>query len=65
MKKEMLKFEYCVELKEGYKPVMQTEEEEEVRFIIEAKNRATADRAVKALLKDAANVKRYDGICIS
>ena len=62
---EMLKFEYYVELKEGYRPVMQSEEQEEVRFVIEAKNRATADRAVKALLKDAANVKRYGGICIS
>lgn len=61
----MLKFEYYAELKEGYRPVMQTEEEEEVRFIIEAKNRAAADRAVRALLKDAANVKRYEGICIN
>ena len=60
----MLKFEYYVELKEGYKPVMQTEEETDVKFVIEAKNRATADRAVKALLKNAENVKRYDGVCI-
>ncbi len=60
----MLKFEYYVELKEGYKPVMQTEEETDVKFVIEAKNRATADRAVKALLKNAENVKRWDGICI-
>lgn len=60
----MLKFEYYVELKEGYKPVMQTEEETDVKFVIEAKNRATADRMVKALLKNAENVKRWDGICI-
>lgn len=60
----MLKFEYFVELKEGYRPVLQTEEETEVRFVIEAKNRATADRAVKALLKGAENVKEYDGICV-
>lgn len=60
----MLRFEYYVELKEGYKPVMQTEEVEEIRFIIEAKNRVTADRAVKALLKNAPNVERYDGVCI-
>ena len=60
----MLKFEYCVELKEGYRPVMKEEEETEIRFVIEAKNRATAERAVKALLKDAANVKEYSGICI-
>lgn len=43
---------------------MQTEEETEVRFVIEAPNRATADRAVKALLKEAPNVKEYSGICI-
>ena len=60
----MLKFKYYVELKEGYKPVMQTEEETDVKFVIEAKNRATADRMVKALLKNAENVKRWDGICI-
>ena len=60
----MLKFKYYVELKEGYKPVMQTEEETDVKFVIEAKNRATADRMVKALLKNAENVKRWDGVCI-
>ena len=60
----MLKFKYYVELKEGYKPVMQTEEETDMKFVIEAKNRATADRMVKALLKNAENVKRWDGICI-
>ncbi len=62
--KEMLKFKYYVELKEGYKPVMQTEEETDVKFVIEAENRATADRMVKALLKNAENVKRWDGVCI-
>ncbi|NBI58313.1 hypothetical protein D3Z53_09575 [Lachnospiraceae bacterium] len=60
----MLKFKYYVELKEGYKPVMQTEEETDVKFVIEAENRATADRMVKALLKNAENVKRWDGVCI-
>lgn len=60
----MLKFEYYVDLKEGYRPVMQEAEETEVRFVIEAKNRATADRAVKALLKGAENVKDYGGFCI-
>ena len=58
----MLKFKYYVELKEGYKPVMQTEEETDVKFVIEAENRATADRMVKALLKNAENV--WDGVCI-
>ena len=60
----MLKFKYYVELKEGYKPVMQTEEETDGKFVIEAENRATADRMVKALLKNAENVKRWDGVCI-
>lgn len=60
----MLKFEYYVELKEGYRPVMQTEEETNIKFVIEAENRVTADRAVKALLKDTPNVERYDGVCI-
>lgn len=60
----MLRFEYYVELKEGYKPVMHDEEETDIKFVIEAKNRVTADRAVKALLKDASNVERYDGVCI-
>lgn len=60
----MLKFEYYVELKEGYIPTMQTEEETDVYFVIEAKNRVTADRAVKALFENATNIKRYDGVCI-
>ena len=60
----MLRFEYYVELKEGYKPTMQDEEEMDIRFVIKAKNRVTADRAVKVLLKDAPNVERYDGVCI-
>ena len=59
-----MKFEYVIDLKKGYRPVMQTEEEMEVRFVIEAKNRATADRAVKALLEDAPNVEEITGICI-
>lgn len=59
-----MKFSYLVEVKEGYKQTMQTEDETEVRFVIEAKNRATADRMVKAMLKDAPNIKEYDGVCI-
>lgn len=59
-----MKFEYYVELKEGYKPVMKTEEETEIEFVIKAKNRATADRAVSALLKNAPNIKSLSGICI-
>ena len=59
-------FEFCVDLKEGYAPVpiTETEEETEVRFTIEAKNRATAARAVKALLKGATNVQGYTGFYV-
>ena len=59
-----MKFEYIVDLKEGYKKVLETEITDEVRFVIEAKNRATADRAVSTLLKNAPNIKGCSGICI-
>ena len=59
-----MKFEYVVDLKEGYRKILEIEMTDEVRFIIEAENRATADRAVSALLKNAPNVKEYIGICI-
>lgn len=60
-----MKFAYYVDLKEGYRPTMQDEEETEISFIIEAKNRVTADRAVKAMLKGAENVVEFSGIAIS
>jgi hypothetical protein len=59
-----MKFEYTVDLKEGYKSTMQDTEETELTFVITAKNRATADRMVKALLKDARNVNECIGVCI-
>lgn len=59
-----MKFEYVIELKEGYRPTMQTDKETEVRFVIEAKNRVTADRAVKAMLKGMDNIRECSGICI-
>lgn len=59
-----MKFEYVIELKEGYRKVMETEKTEDVRIVIEANNRATADRAIHAILKDAPNVKEWDGVCI-
>lgn len=59
-----MKFGYWVELKEGFKQTSQLEEETDVNFVIEAKNRATADRMVRAMLKDAPNVVEYSGICI-
>lgn len=43
---------------------MQIDEETEVSFVLEAPNRATADRAVAALLRDAPNVRELSGACI-
>lgn len=63
-KQNTKRFEYFVELKTGYVPVMKTEEEAEVHFVIDARNRATADRAVKAMLKDAGNVESWGCIGI-
>lgn len=59
-----MKFEYIVDLKEGYRKILETEVTDEVKIVIEAQNRATADRAVQSLLKNAPNVKEYVGICI-
>ena len=58
-----MKFRYYVELHEGYQSTCMLEAEYEVEFIIEAKNRVTADRMVNALLKDG-NIKEIGGICI-
>lgn len=64
-----LTFEYDVHLKEGYKPIGEREPwqsplETTVKFRVEAKCRAEADRMVKALLADK-NVIEYGGVCIS
>lgn len=59
-----MKFAYTVDLKEGYNSTMQDTEETRLTFVITAKNRATADRMVKALLKGAQNVNECIGICI-
>ena len=59
----MHKFEYSIELKNGYKPVMETEMETEINIVIEAKCRVDADRAIKALLRPD-NVNECIGICI-
>lgn len=60
----MKRFEYVVTLTAGFTPTMQVEEEMEVKFIIEAKNRVTADRMISAMLVGAPNVKEWSGICI-
>lgn len=62
-----MKFEYYIFLKEGFEDVMRTELEgleETVVIQIEARNRVMADRAIKAMLKNAPNIKECDGICI-
>ena len=60
-----MKFEYIAEVKKGYKIAspLYDEEETEIRFTIEARNRATADRMIKALLMTE-NVIECSGICI-
>jgi hypothetical protein len=50
---------YWIVLKEGYKPTMSTETEKEVTFIIQAKNRVTADRMVRQML-NFDNIEDYD-----
>jgi len=52
----MLQFKYWFILKEGFIPTMELEEEKEISIIVEAKNRVTADRMVKAMLKGNNNI---------
>ena len=59
-----MKFQYWIELKDGYTPTMETEKENELSIIIEAKNRATAERMIRKLFKDAPNINDYNGIAI-
>lgn len=56
-------FEYWVELNEGYKVAspLFTDEETEIKLQIKARNRATADRMMKAMLGDSCD---YDGIMV-
>ena len=62
----MHKFEYVAELNVGFKEAtpLIDEPEYEVRFVIEARNRATADRMVKALTEGCTNILEMSGICI-
>ena len=57
-------FRYHVELEKGYLPVMGDKEEKDLFFDIQAKNRATADRMVRAMLIGNTNVSDLSGICI-
>ena len=64
MSEKNLHFEVYVTLKEGFQPVPYMETETDLTFIIEARNRATADRMVKAMLSNCNNVECWDSICI-
>lgn len=63
-----MKIQFSVELKEGFKPInplVDDYEENEIDIVIEARNMATANRMIKALLKDAPNVAEiYGGVCL-
>lgn len=59
-----MKFEYIVHTISGYQPIGQLKAEREIKIVVEANNRVTADRMVRTLFKNAKNVKSYDGICI-
>lgn len=48
-------FTYVIELETGFTPTMEEETENEIEIKIEMKNRATADRAIKALLAGTNN----------
>ena len=59
-----MKFQYNVELKDGYKPTMQDGKENDLQIIVEAQNRVTADRMIKAMLLGCNNIVSWSGICI-
>lgn len=50
--KVMLKFEFVIELKEGYRRVMEVSEETKVGFIITAPNGVTVDRMIASMLAE-------------
>lgn len=58
-----MKFEYCAEVKNGYKPTMETNMIDCIYFTVEAKNRVTADRMVSALLQEH-NILNVIGVAI-
>lgn len=62
----MHKFEYVAELNVGFRQAspLIDKPEYEVRFVIEAINRATADRMVKSLTVGCTNILEISGICI-
>ena len=59
-----MKFQFNIELKEGFNPTMQIEKENEVQIIVEAKNMVTANRMMKSVLLGCDNIVSWSGICI-
>lgn len=59
-----MKFQFDIELKEGFNPTMQDKKENELQIIIEAKNMVTANRMIKAMLSGCDNIVSWSGICI-
>lgn len=61
-----MKFAYIADLDVGYKEATPLSDEMicEVEFTVEARNRATADRMVKALTAGCTNILDLSGICI-
>lgn len=60
----MLKFDYKIELKEGYYPLQSLELEKEIHIQLLAENTAMAQKMMAKLLEGAPNVAAYSGMCI-
>lgn len=59
-----MKFQFDIVLKEGFKSTMEDGKENYLQIIVEAKNRVTADRMIKAMLSGCNNIVSWSGICI-
>lgn len=59
MKKTTYIFVYGITLKNPYTPTCEDEAKNEIEIKIEMKNRATADRAIKAMLTGTENKIDY------
>ena len=59
-----MKIQFDIELKEGFKPTMQSKKENELQIIVEAKNMVTANRMMESILSGCDNIVSWSGICI-
>ena len=64
MERELHRFAYYIIVKEGFQTVGNPIINDVIDIELTAPNRATADRMMKALMKDNKNVIEYDGVCI-